>query len=328
MTHKGSTLLHSGAYTYDGAGRLTQVADSITSPATNEAYVWYNDSSLSSYPLPGNASITVQPDYDEDGNLVKLSHFDGTNTTTAYEYGYAYDGKRRWKKDYAGSSATWYPCGVACAAGELAELSNTIDSTGSTTGTWVTSALFLPGGAGCGSAPVRRRNVGGGDEYHHADLFGVNGVITNGGAAVISSNLYDQFGVFQYPNVQGQTSQINTYTFYRFCRTDDDGLLKDCQCSEVLPIRSLCTVVPPPKPKPAPPTSRLKDCSTIENIVVRGLCECDNNRQIDLQPAADLTVQMLLEQDPVQQQKLKAAADKIVAKAQRTYRICVDRFFV
>ena len=63
-------------------------------------------------------------------------------------------------------------CG-AFAAGELAELSNTINSSGNYTGKWTTTALYLPGGAGCGSgAPIRRHNVSANtDEYHHTDLF-------------------------------------------------------------------------------------------------------------------------------------------------------------
>ena len=261
QTDKGGIPTHNGAYSYDGAGRLTQVIDSVNS--LTEGYTWYADGTLSAYPLPGsNGATIVLPDYDEEGNLVQLKHQTSSGTVTAYEYGYAYDGGRRWKKDYTGSTATWYPCGVACSAGELAELSNTIDSSGNTTGSWTTSALYLPGGAGCGSGtPIRRHNVSANtDEYHHTDLLGVAGVLTNAGAAVISSSLYDCFGVQRYSGAWGQTFQFAVASPYRFCRTDDDGLLKDCDCDETLPIRDLRLGNCGQNGTPSQPVNTVADC--------------------------------------------------------------------
>ena len=162
--------------------------------------------------------MTVLSDYDENGNLVQLNHVSGGVTTTAYQYGYAYDGKRRWKKDYANNASTWYPCGVACSAGELAELSS--DLTGQT---WNTSALYLPSGAGCGGAkPIRRRNISNGtvtsDEYHHANLLGVNGIITDADAVIYSAanNVYDRFGVLRYKGPEPLFAQTDPASPYRY----------------------------------------------------------------------------------------------------------------
>jgi hypothetical protein len=46
-------------------------------------------------------------------------------TTPLFEYGYGYDGARRWRKDLASNVWDWYPCGVACCAGDLATLRST-----------------------------------------------------------------------------------------------------------------------------------------------------------------------------------------------------------
>ena len=115
--------------------------------------------------------------------------------TTAYEYGYAFDGGRRWKKacpersrgNLAGGVWTWFPCGVACSAGDLVE--QTSDLTGQS---WSTSALYLRG-MGCGSSIYRRNS-----EWHLFDDSGTAGVITDGSANVLSNNLYDAFGVLMY----------------------------------------------------------------------------------------------------------------------------------
>ena len=247
LTVTNGITSHNGAYTYDGAGWLSQVIDAVSNPATNEAYAWYSDGTLSSYPHPTQSGVTVLPDYDEEGNLIQLNHLSGGATTTAYQYGYAYDGKRRWKKDYANNASTWYPCGVACSAGELAEL--TSDLTGQN---WNTSALYLPGGIGDGSSPIRRRDISGGiatnDEYHHANLLGVNGTITDANAVIYTpySNTYDAFGVVRPPASQAQIAGQNAVlTPYRFLRTNDDALLQGNNAQVVsLAQRSSTTVVP------------------------------------------------------------------------------------
>jgi hypothetical protein len=108
----------------------------------------------------------------------------------AYEYGYGFDGGRRWRKDTVNGVWTRYPCGVACGAGELVE--QTSDLSG---GQWTTSALYLQG-----ISLVRRNN-----EWHHFDPLGTAQVITNNSASVISNNLYDVFGVLRYEQGSAQT---------------------------------------------------------------------------------------------------------------------------
>jgi hypothetical protein len=63
--------------------------------------------------------------YDEEGRLVRISRLQNGVTTPLFEYGYGYDGARRWRKDLASNVWDWYPCGVACCAGDLATLRST-----------------------------------------------------------------------------------------------------------------------------------------------------------------------------------------------------------
>jgi len=60
---------------------------------------------------------------------------------------------------------------------------------------WTTSALYLQG-----ISLVRRNN-----EWHHFDPLGTAQVITNSSAQVVSSNLYDVFGVLRYQQGSAQT---------------------------------------------------------------------------------------------------------------------------
>ena len=113
---------HNGMYTYDDAGRLTNVADTVTTSGLGGSYTWNNDSTLASYPGPG---YTRKLSYDEEGRLTKIDRDNGTTITPAFEYGYGFDGNRRWRKDLAGNTWDWYPCGVACCAGELVTMRST-----------------------------------------------------------------------------------------------------------------------------------------------------------------------------------------------------------
>jgi hypothetical protein len=96
----------------------------------------------------------------------------------------------------------WYPCGVACSAGELVE--EVSDLSG---GVWKVQALYLRAGGGCSSLLVRRNG-----EYHHGDVLGNKGVITDGSGNVLSSNEgkgvgleYDAFGVSMFISGSAQT---------------------------------------------------------------------------------------------------------------------------
>ena len=177
---------HRGTYTYDGAGRLIQVVDAATN--TTETYVWNADGTLASFPGPGYTRLL---EYDEEGRLVRIRRdYGGGNVQLAYEYGYGFDGGRRWRKDYLNGVWTRYPCGVACVAGELVE--QTSDLSGSQ---WTTTALYLQG-----ISLVRRNN-----EWHHFDPLGTAQVITNNTAGVVSNNVYDTFGVLRYQQGSAQT---------------------------------------------------------------------------------------------------------------------------
>ncbi|MEJ5252194.1 MAG: hypothetical protein WHX60_09935, partial [Armatimonadota bacterium] len=183
---EGGVETHRGSYTYDGAGRLIQVVDAATNQT--EVYTWHADGTLSSFPGPG---YVRRLEYDEEGRLIRIRRdFGNGNVQLAYEYGYGFDGGRRWRKDYVNGVWTRYPCGVACGAGELVEQRS--DLSGSQ---WTTSALYLQG------ISLVRRN----DEWHHFDPFGTAGVITNGSAQVVSNNLYDLFGVIRYEQGSAQT---------------------------------------------------------------------------------------------------------------------------
>jgi hypothetical protein len=123
--------------------------------------------------------------------LVRIRRdYGGGNVQLAYDYGYGFDGGRRWRKDYLNGVWTRYPCGVACGAGDLVE--QTSDLSGSQ---WTTSALYLQG------ISLVRRN----SEWHHFDPLGTAQVITNGSAQVVSNNVYDTFGVLRYQQGSAQT---------------------------------------------------------------------------------------------------------------------------
>ena len=203
---------HNGVYSYDGAGRLVQVVDSAT--GLTELYTWNNDGTLASAPGSG---YTKQFAYDEESRLTSISH----DAALVYQYAYGADGGRRWRKDIAASLWTWYPCGVACSAGELVE--QTSDLTGAV---WSTAALYLRGGSGC-SARIIRRN----SEYHHADIPGAFPVITNGNGSVLSSNLYDRFGVQRFANGSAATP-------WRWSEAREDGLIRTGG-SDYLPERNI-----------------------------------------------------------------------------------------
>ncbi|MER3473178.1 MAG: hypothetical protein C4335_03925, partial [Armatimonadota bacterium] len=127
---------HRGTDPYDGAGRLVQVVDAATNQT--EVYTWNADGTLSSFP---GAGYVCRLAYDEEGRLVRICRdYGGGNVQVAYEYGYGFDGGRRWRKDYVNGVWTWYPCGVGCGAGELVE--QTSDLSGAQ---WTTSGLYLRG---------------------------------------------------------------------------------------------------------------------------------------------------------------------------------------
>ena len=184
-----------------------QVSDSAT--GLTEIYTWNNDGTLASSPGPAGSGYSLLFGYDEEQHLTSLQHNTGGTITTAYQYGYGADGGRRWRKDIANNVWTWYPCGVACNAGELVE--QTSDLTGTT---WTTSALYLKSGSGCGAQIIRRNG-----EYHHFDVRGMLSTVTSASGNVLATPIYDRFGVQAYSNgtVQTPWKQMGT-------ASDEDNL--------------------------------------------------------------------------------------------------------
>ena len=210
---------HNGAYSYDGAGRLSQVVDSAT--GLTEVYTWNPDGTMASSPGPAGSGYSLLFGYDEEQHLTSLQHNTGGTITTAYQYGYAADGGRRWRKDLANNLWTWYPCGVACNAGELVE--QTSDLTGNV---WTTSALYLRVGNGCSSKIIRRNN-----EYHHVDMLGVYALISNSTASIVSNALYDAFGLQRF-------SSGTAVTPWRYGSVADEQMLH-IRTGTKLPARDL-----------------------------------------------------------------------------------------
>jgi len=176
---ESSTTSHDGTYTYDSAGRLT----TVTQPSlATENYTWNADGTLAS--LPGSG-YTRNLSYDEEGRLIELKQ----GTTSKFTFGYGYDGGRRWTKDLAKSVWSWFPCGVACSAGELTEL--TSDLTGAT---WTTasSSLTRPG-CGGGGLPLRI-----GAQVPLPGLFGQTAAVTDSSATVVATAVFDAFGVQRF----------------------------------------------------------------------------------------------------------------------------------
>ncbi|WP_298409728.1 hypothetical protein, partial [Ferroplasma sp.] len=99
---------------------------------------------------------------------------------------------------------TWYPCGVACGAGEMVE--ETSDLTGSS---WTTSGQYLRAGGGCSSLLIRRKSSTD-EEYHHADLRGMHITFTNMNSEMIGSFIFDHFGYGQFAG----GDVISTHTFF------------------------------------------------------------------------------------------------------------------
>ena len=196
---EGGVVSHNATYTYDDAGRLTQVVDAANN--TTEVFTWYPDGTVASYPGPGYTRLC---EYDEEQRLIRIRRdYGGGNVQVAYEYGYGYDGFRRWRKDYTANLWTRYPCTAASCAGDLVEQQGDLSG-----GNWVVSATYLKG-----VGLVRRNN-----EFHHFDVLGTAGVITGASGAVLSANVYDAFGVARY--VSG-----NAQTRWRWLQAEEEGLV-------------------------------------------------------------------------------------------------------
>ena len=164
---------HNGTYAYDDAGRLTNVADAVGTSGLGGSYVWNADGTLASMPANGYRRTMT---YDEEGRLTAISKLQNGTTTALFGYGYGFDGGRRWRKDLAGGIQDWYPCGVACCAGELVTLRSTNGGS-----TWTTlekklakgSASFVDGAELLAPVASGTRRMQGTTESATTDAFGV-----------------------------------------------------------------------------------------------------------------------------------------------------------
>ncbi len=250
----GGQTTQDATYTYDGMGRLNQVNDAISGV---ENYTWNVDGTLASLPRPGYIALMS---YDEEARLTEIHHNTNGVVTLAYQYGYGADGGQRWRKDYSNNEWVWYPCGVACCAGSLVEKQS--DLTGSS---WTTSAQYLRGNG----------LVGRNGEYHLPDINGVNAVITSTTGAVLSSNVYDKFGVQQA--VQG-----SAMTPFRYGQQADEATIRQGSMSYIPSISAHGVKRPQPPKAPRPPD---KPCRPLPTMPPSRNCTTDLN-QCEMQPAA------------------------------------------
>ena len=173
MLSENGVASHDGTYAYDDAGRLTNVADAVTGSGLGGSYVWNADGTLASMPANGYRRVMG---YDEEGRLTGISKLQNGATTALFQYGYGFDGNRRWRKDLAGGVQDWYPCGVACCAGELVTLRSTNGGS-----TWTTlerklakgSASFVDGSELLAPTASGTRRMQGTTETATTDAFGV-----------------------------------------------------------------------------------------------------------------------------------------------------------
>ncbi len=179
--------VHNGAYSYDNGGRLSQVIDSATN--LTEEYTWNADNTLATMPGP---SYTREFGYNEEAQLLSISH----SGTLAYQYAYGADGNRRWAKDIANNAWTWYPCGVACGAGELVEQGSDLTGT-----TWTTNAQYLRAGGGCSSMLIRKDLV-----YFHQAPMSTYDVCTNVTGAIQATRVFDASCVLRYGEGTNETN--------------------------------------------------------------------------------------------------------------------------
>jgi hypothetical protein len=122
-------------------------------------------------------------DYDEEARLTILRH----NNVTKFEFGYGFDGGRRWTKEIAADKWSWFPCGVACSAGELVEMQSTLAGS-----SWSTVSTNLKG-PGCSSGLAR-----GGTQWVLKDLLGRVSRSTDGSGNTVATAIFDMDGVARY----------------------------------------------------------------------------------------------------------------------------------
>jgi hypothetical protein len=177
---------HNGTYPYDNAGRLTNVSDTVATSGLGGTYSWNADGTLATMPGPGYRRVLS---YDEGGRLTQIAKLQSSVTTPLFQYGYGYDGGRRWRKDLANNVWDWYPCGVACCAGDLVTLRSTDGGT-----TWANLERRLDRATVLDGVPFLANSTSGrlriGAEAAVTDALGVRRVGVYGSGLNSVLNLY------------------------------------------------------------------------------------------------------------------------------------------
>ena len=106
--------------------------------------------------------------------------------------------------------------------------SSSLDLTGAT---WTTTAVYLKAGTACSSMFLTRNT-----ENHHNDIRGSYDVISDSSGAVVSSNIYDLFGLLTY-------SQGAAVTKWRDGLQGDEGIITRGSQS-ILPGRAVILAFP------------------------------------------------------------------------------------
>jgi YD repeat-containing protein len=166
---------HNHAYEYNDAGWLTKTINQANE--SEDDFTWHEDGTLASYPGPGYTRVL---EYDEEQRLIAIKRDDGNTVTTTFTYGYAFDGQRRWRKDHLGDRWDWYPCGVACCAGELVALTSDLSGT-----TWGTLKTVLPGTGGSRH----------GSHFSGSDMLLPDAIATDSSADLDGWRIRDRFGL-------------------------------------------------------------------------------------------------------------------------------------
>ena len=104
---------------------------------------------------------------------------------------------------------TWYPCGVACASGELVELERTVDASGQPTGSWATAATYLRAGTGCKSVVLKKTDSSNVTRWSHYDVWLKPALETDASATIKTRLIYDRFDELRYYSETGiQPTQV------------------------------------------------------------------------------------------------------------------------
>jgi YD repeat-containing protein len=229
---------HSANYTYDDDRKLTSVSDSAPNSSTNGTYSWNADSTLRELPGPG---YVRRLEYDEEGRIISISKVVNGTVTPLFEYAYGFDGGRRSAKNLLTGVLEWYPCGVACCAGELVSLTSSNNGA-----TWSTKDSSLPSTLGAklingnlmlnGLTSSETLITGSQSSQNIVDSFGIPRGTTDSGSAFVSnrletpvdSGLWAQLQVLQLAPQQAKPGGMSCKERYDHCMKTVDDYIYVC----------------------------------------------------------------------------------------------------